>query len=268
MDSAVAIALVGLVGALLAALFVMRRRADEMDRLLAAARAGDRREVAADAPVTPAVQLPEAEPPAVDGIIDLLPVGVLQFDDRMHVRRANPRAHALLGAGPGWLPGRSVMEVFLDIRIEEVLAGVTAGGTATTEIGTSEGEPRVVLLRAYRPAPDGLVVVLEDVTELRRLQQIRGEFIDNLSHELRTPLSTVSLLAETLALDAEREDVPPRMKERIAKVGVETGPLVQMVSELLALARIEGGSQLLIEDDIDLGRLAYASAERLCLFSE
>ena len=126
----------------------------------------------------------------------------------------------------------------------------------------------MILLRAHRPDADGLVVVLEDVTELRRLQRIRTEFIDNLSHELRTPLSTVSLLAETLARDAERADVPPRMKERIAKVEVETGHLVQMVSELLDLARIEGGSQLHLDEEVDLGRLAEASADRLRLFAE
>ena len=50
---------------------------------------------------------------------------------------------------------------------------------------------------------DGPWLVVDDVSELRRLQRIRTEFIDNLSHELRTPLTTVSLLAETLARDAE-----------------------------------------------------------------
>jgi two-component system phosphate regulon sensor histidine kinase PhoR len=257
MDSAVAIALIGLVGALLAALYVIRRRGDELDRLLTAARAP----AAVDGSSTP-------EPVASTTLEDLLPVGVLRLDALMHVRQANPRAHALLGVAPGRLLGRSCMEVFLDTRIEDTLAGVMPGGAATTEIRTGEGEPRVIQVRAYRPADEGLVVILEDVTELRRLQQIRSEFIDNLSHELRTPLSTVSLLAETLARDAERADVPPRMKERIAKVEVETGHLVQMVSELLDLARIEGGSQLQIEDDVDLGRLAEASAERLRLFAE
>ncbi len=261
MDSAVAIALVGLVGALLAALYVMRRRADELDRLLASARAS------ATPPGAEAGPDPAAASSA-GALEDLLPVGILRLDDLMHIREANPRAHTLLGVAPGRLAGRSVMEAFLDTRVEDVLTGVAPSGTATTEIRTGEGEPRVILLRASHPPGDGVVVVMEDVTELRRLQQIRSEFIDNLSHELRTPLSTVSLLAETLARDAERADVPPRMKERIQKVEVETGHLVQMVSELLDLARIEGGSQLQVEDDVDLGRLAEASAERLRLFAE
>ena len=84
---------------------------------------------------------------------------------------------------------------------------------------------------------------MEDVSELRRLQQIRAEFIDNLSHELRTPLTTVSLLAETLTREAEAagDAVPPRMRDRIGKIEVETGHLVQMVNELLDLSRIESG---------------------------
>ena len=106
------------------------------------------------------------------------------------------------------------------------------------------------------------------MTELRRLQQIRTEFVDNLSHELRTPLSTITLLAETLAREAEAADLPARMKDRIVRIEEETGHLAQMVNEMLDLARIEGGSQLRLEDDVDLGTLAAASADRLRLFAE
>jgi two-component system phosphate regulon sensor histidine kinase PhoR len=132
----------------------------------------------------------------------------------------------------------------------------------------AEPDRRIVALRAHRPDGGAIMVVLEDVSELRRLQQIRSAFIDNLSHELRTPLSTVSLLAETLAREAEVNDVPQKMRDRIAKIEVETGHLVQMVNELLDLARIEGGTQLDLLDDVDVGRLAESSVERLRLFAE
>ncbi len=248
-----AIPIAGLALALLAALVVMRRRGDEVDALRA--RLHDRDE-------------PPAGIPPDDPLLDLLPVGLLVFDSTGHVARANDRAYGLLGTPAGRLPGRSLMETFLDARIERLLGELREGAAMSTDLRTGDGEPRQLVLRATRRAGDELVVVLEDATELRRLQQIRAEFIDNLSHELRTPLSTVSLLAETLARDAERADVPERMRERIAKIEVETGHLVQMVSELLDLARIEGGSQLRLEDDVDLGRLADASAERLRLFAE
>ncbi len=199
---------------------------------------------------------------------DTLPIGVLRVVDG-RIARANPRAHSLLGTAPGRLAGRSIMEAFRDARVESLLTGLPSGGTATAELAMPGPDARVVALRASRL--DGtrtLVVALEDVSELRRLQQIRTAFIDNMSHELRTPLSTVSLLAETLAREAETNDIPPRMRDRIAKIEVETGHLVQMVNELLDLARIEGGSRLELIDDIDIGRLAGSSAERLRLFAE
>jgi two-component system phosphate regulon sensor histidine kinase PhoR len=115
-----------------------------------------------------------------------------------------------------------------------------------------------------------LWIVLEDVSELRRLQQIRAEFIDNLSHELRTPLTTVSLLAETLTREAESagDAIPARMRDRIGKIEVETGHLVQMVTELLDLSRIESGGALGVVDLLDLGAVATESVERLRLFAD
>ena len=128
----------------------------------------------------------------------------------------------------------------------------------------------MLVVRARRSPVEGLWLVLEDVSELRRLQQIRAEFIDNLSHELRTPLTTVSLLAETLTREAEAagDAIPARMRDRIAKIEVETGHLVQMVNELLDLSRIESGGSLGVLDWVDMGPLAVASTERLRLFAE
>jgi two-component system phosphate regulon sensor histidine kinase PhoR len=195
---------------------------------------------------------------------DALPLGIVRFGHDLRVARANARAHVLLGVAPGRLVGRTVMETFLDARVEPVIAA----GTGTAELRVGDGEPSTVVLRVLRPASGGTVAILEDVTELRRLRQMRTEFIDNLSHELRTPLSTVSLLAETLAREAATADVPERMRERIAKIEVETGHLVQMVSELLDLARIEGGTQILPDDEVDLAALAASSTERLRLFAD
>ena len=125
-------------------------------------------------------------------------------------------------------------------------------------------------MRARRSSSGGVWLVLEDVSELRRLQQIRTEFIDNLSHELRTPLTTVSLLAETLTRDADAagDAIPAKMRDRIGKIEVETGHLVQMVSELLDLSRIESGGTIQAGRPLDLGQIAAESAERLRLFAD
>jgi two-component system phosphate regulon sensor histidine kinase PhoR len=195
-------------------------------------------------------------------LADLMGVGIVRLDESGTVELANAAAHILLRRQPGSLRGRTALETFLDSRVEELIGTARAGGGASGEFRLSGPDGPTLVVRARRSPVSGVWVVLEDVSELRRLQQIRTQFVDNLSHELRTPLSTVSLLAETLARDAEAagDGVPPRMRDRIGKIELETGHLVQMVNELLDLARIEGG--------VDLGRVATEASERLRLFAE
>jgi two-component system phosphate regulon sensor histidine kinase PhoR len=166
--------------------------------------------------------------------------------------------------------GRTTIEAFVDRHIEEIVRDAREAGAATGEVTVRGGDGQALVVRARRSPVRGVWVVVEDVTELRRLQQIRAEFIDNLSHELRTPLTTVSLLAETLQREsAQASDViPARMRERIGKIQEETGHIVQMVNELLDLSRIESGGAVVHLDDVDLGALAATSTERLRLFAE
>jgi two-component system, OmpR family, phosphate regulon sensor histidine kinase PhoR len=201
-------------------------------------------------------------------IDDLLPVGLLELGPGRRITRANAAACVILGLPADRVIGRSLMETLLDARLEAALEAIPPGGIATAEARLGRGQTRHVSIRAHRADDGVLALVLEDVTELRRLRQMRTEFIDNLSHELRTPLSTVTLLAETLAREAQLADVPERIRDRIARIEVETGHLTQMVNELLDLARIEGGTQLRMVDGIDLAALATASAERLRLFAD
>ena len=203
-------------------------------------------------------------------LADIMGVGILRLDDSLRVTLANPAAHILLGRAPGSIVGRSAMEVFVDTRFEEAAATARDIGGSSGEFRIRGSDGPILAMRARRSPVSGVLVVLDDVTELRRLQQIRAEFVDNLSHELRTPLSTISLLAETLGRDAEAagEAVPAKMRDRIAKIEVETGHLVQMVNELLDLARIESGGPLLLLDDVDMGRVVAESTERLRSFAE
>ncbi|MFL5756697.1 MAG: sensor histidine kinase [Chloroflexota bacterium] len=206
-----------------------------------------------------------AEAAFVRGFVD---VGLIKFDRDRRVTLANPPAHALLARAPGTLNGRTVLETFLDRRAEAVVAAAGGGEPASAELAPDGPDGRRLLVRGGRSPAGSIWLVLADVTELRRLQQIRAEFVDNISHELRTPLSSVSLLAETLAAEADAAGVPPRIRERITKIEVETGHLVQMVNELLDLARIEGGGAVAVRDGVDLGALAARTTERMRLFAE
>ena len=203
-------------------------------------------------------------------LLDLLEQGVVAVDDRGQVSGANGAAHALLGRAPGTLIGRTLMEAFLDPAVEALARVAGDGAVVTGELRLADADGPTLVIRARRAVGGGVWLVLDDVSELRRLQRIRTEFIDNLSHELRTPLTTVSLLAETLSREATTVGaaIPPKMRDRIGKIEVETGHLVQMVNELLDLSRIESGGTLRLVDGLDMGRIAADSAERLRLFAD
>src|SRR5258705_666397 len=210
-------------------------------------------------------------------LADLVGVGIVRLSDDLRVEIANTAAHVFLRREPGSMLGRTAIEALGDHRVEAIARGARAAGWASDEGTLTDREPGGIgspaVVRARRSPILGVWLVLEDVAELRRLQRIRAEFIDNLSHELRTPITTVGLLVESLTRDAEvaaesGTPVPGKMRERIGKLEVETGNIAQMVAELLDLARIESGGRQLHLDDVDLGRIAAESAERLRPFAE
>jgi two-component system phosphate regulon sensor histidine kinase PhoR len=199
-------------------------------------------------------------------LTELMTAGVVRLRDDLTVESANSAAHAMLERRPGTMVGRSALEAFVDARIEEVARTAMELGSANGELTVRSAAAATVTVRARRSPVSGVWLVLEDVSELRRLQRIRAEFIDNLSHELRTPLTTISLLAETAG--REVESASPRLRERIAKIEVETGHLIQMVNELLDLSKIESGTVPLLLDDVDLVQVARANTERLRPFAK
>ena len=107
----------------------------------------------------------------------------------------------------------------------------------------------------------GCVVLLQDLTEMRRLDRVRRDFIANISHELRTPTASLKVLAETLQEGAI--DDPVVAKEFLDKINVETDRLAQMVSELGELSRIESGEVSLKKEPIDIGEVVALVLERL-----
>ncbi len=274
MDAWFIVAAVAIV-ALTLVTIVARRQRGALDGIRRALEIGSERDpVAVIASLHDQVARAEATTEAMvddrSAFVDAMAQGVLFVDDQLRIVWANAAAHELLGRTGASLAGHSVIEAFLDTGVEDLARLALSTGSATGEIAVAGVDGPRLLLRARKAPSGGLWLILDDVSELRRLQQIRTEFIDNLSHELRTPLTTVSLLAETLSREAEAagDAVPARMRDRISKIEVETGHLVQMVNELLDLSRIESGGALGAVDLLDLGDLAVESSERLRLFAE
>lgn len=104
-------------------------------------------------------------------------------------------------------------------------------------------------------------IAVEDLTELRRLERVRRDFITNISHELRTPLASVRLLAETLedAIDTDRD----KAQMFLEKIETEVQHLSTLVSELLELSRIESGLLPMVINPVEAGQLVHEVMARM-----
>lgn len=107
----------------------------------------------------------------------------------------------------------------------------------------------------------GSLILAQDLTQVRKLETVRRDFISNVSHELRTPLASLKALTETLQSGALSDpEAGPRFLERIH---TEVDALSQMTQELLDLSRIESGQVQLNYESISPRKLIHSAAERM-----
>ncbi len=108
--------------------------------------------------------------------------------------------------------------------------------------------------------------MLQDLTELRRLETVRRDFVANVSHELRPPIAAIKAMVETLQDGAIHE--PEAAADFVARIGDEVGGLHQLVEELLELSRLESGRARLALVPTDPAQLVEQAVRRLAPLAE
>jgi two-component system phosphate regulon sensor histidine kinase PhoR len=193
--------------------------------------------------------------------------GVIAIDARRRLLFANKSADLLFGLGPQAV-GRLVPELIRSARFQEAVDATLAGPeTYRGEITLPSRDvlprslPRVLAIHgALLPgsSPSGAVLVFHDVTELRRLERMRQDFVANVSHELKTPLASIKAYTETL-LDwaLHDEEVNVRFLNRIEE---QAERLNQLILDLLSLARLESGQEVFHH-----GPLALSAVVETCI---
>ena len=167
-------------------------------------------------------------------LVEALSDGVLAADGRGAIVSTNAAARRLLGYEDGEaLP--PLGELFHDrphrALMREVLSGAVVEGRELRLGGRS------VVISARPLKEGGTLLVLSDVTDLRRLETVRRDFVANVSHELKTPLTAIAGYAETLASEATDKQIGG-----FAKTILENAHRMQrLVDDLLDLSRIESG---------------------------
>ncbi len=200
----------------------------------------------------------EEERAETQTLIDSMVEGVIALTPTGEVRRANPAARRMfaLPADPRGLPREAVARRpgFLRL-VERALAG---DSVPAIELAADAR----ALLATGHPLPDGgAVLVFLDVSELRRLEGVRRDFVANASHELKTPLTAIRGYSETL-LDQE---LPAELRLRFTEVvHANAERLQRIVDDLLDLSRIESGAWATAPEPLDIAAVAseawYAQA--------
>ena len=171
-------------------------------------------------------------------VLDQMTDGVLIADQQGVIQFANPAAGRLFQTSNP--VNRSLMEVVRHHQLVEAWRRCQQTGTMQSEsIEMPSRHQYLQLVVIPDQYASGSLLLVQDLTRIRRLETVRRDFISNLSHELRTPLASLKALTETLQ-DGALDD-PPAASHFIDQIQTEVDALTQMVTELLELSRIESG---------------------------
>jgi two-component system phosphate regulon sensor histidine kinase PhoR len=196
----------------------------------------------------------------LDGLLSRMHEGVLMLDSSGCIVLINPALQEmlLLHDAVGKTPLELIHQPELKLLLDEV---ISTGVTASKEIDVKGLLPRKLLVRAapLGTPQDGAFAVFVDVTEMRRLETLRRDFIANVSHELRTPVTAIRSAGETIR-DVAINDAAalPRFVDIIVRNAERLGNLLD---DILELSRIESRALQLVIEPVDLGNLLSQVAE-------
>ncbi|MEQ8853774.1 two-component system histidine kinase PnpS [Gimesia sp.] len=172
--------------------------------------------------------------------------GVIATNERQHVLFANESAGRLLFFSPEEAQGKPLFESVRNHQLQKAVTEVLKTlEPQRMEVELESTSDRILGVTTTplpgTPCP-GLVIVLFDMTELRRLESLRQEFVANVSHELKTPLSSIKAYTETLIRGAM--DDPEISKTFLMRIEEQADRLHQLILDLISLASIESGNQV------------------------
>ena len=264
-------AAVGALAALASTLAMPPLLAFAAGALIALAGAAALVRLAEDAPRPPAAAPAGPAGPAMPSafgraLIEKLPTPLLVVSRTGRVGYANPAAQEAL---PRLEPGAHFAHLIrAPVFVEAVTATLADGHERRVRFATHQGRERFLEARVGLLPPGdafGLeaqgIVQIEDLTEARRAEELRSDFIANASHELRTPLASIVGYIETLQHHA-RDD--PEARERfLAIMAREAGRMQRLVDDLMSLSRIEMSEHLRPAEECSLTQVAAESAAAL-----
>ncbi len=179
----------------------------------------------------------------LEAVMSSMVEGVVAVDLDETIISMNGVASRMLGQAPGWAMGRSIQEAARDPHLTRMVQGALAGGATVERDVRLGGRDEVCVqatatdLRDGEGSLIGALLVLNDVTRLRRLENMRRDFVANVSHELKTPITSIKGFVETLLEQPPAE--PAEVRRFLGIINRQADRLDAIISDLLALSRLE-----------------------------
>jgi len=189
----------------------------------------------------------------MEAILAGMQEGVVAVDHMGQVVLVNAAAEKIFERRGTDVEFRYLLGLICNLELEQIVRNVLLGknhGTFETHFAQKTVQSQVSPILSEKGQPRGAVIVIHDVTELRRLEQMRTEFVANVSHELRTPLTSIKGFVETL-LDGAADE--PSVRDRFLKIiQAETLRLQRLIEDLLTLAHFEGRENRVEEESLNV----------------
>jgi two-component system sensor histidine kinase SenX3 len=203
---------------------------------------------AVDGDPTPVPAPVPAGGPTWSAVVDRIPLGVVVMSSDGRVLYRNASAKAVAGTYTGLL---------IDDAVQVALRQALAGGRSREQLELY-GPPQVAVVVTAEGLPGGAAVAtIEDVSERRRVDAMRTDFVANISHELKTPVGALAVLAEALGGESD-PDVVHRVSERMV---AEAHRVARTIDDLMELSRIELGEES-ARDAVNVGDIVAAAVDR------
>ncbi len=195
----------------------------------------------------------ESEKAKFSAILVNMEEGVIAVNRAKEVLMINPKAERIFHASP-LAPGKSLIEVVRDEKIDEMMDQALSGQTSFSEEIELSGTERKWLKANVIGLPQGEgvcgILVFYDISTIRKLENMRREFVANVSHELKTPLTSLHGFIETLLDGAYRN--PERSEAFLKMMQEDAGRLGRLIDELLELSKIESNQVNLLTESLSI----------------
>ncbi len=210
---------------------------------------------------------------ALSTVMNYMQNGILAVDEKLNLILVTPSAKKLLGITGAIDDPVPISQASRDVKLDSAfMEAMAQDGVYTTEVAVHTGMGRAHMpVRLYLTpmtkdgAVVGAVALVEDITELRRLEQVRTDFAANVSHELKTPLTSIKGFVETLQNGAISN--PETAQKFLKIIMLEADRLTRLINDILSISKLESGTDSPPKEYIRLDKMAHEISEMLSILA-